>query len=136
MSRWCCSRRRSRAVRAHLGIPPGRAERAPDPESFLTPALHSSSGPAEGNFARYANHEFDRLIERARGAGDPVARLGLYREAQQIAVEDACWVFLYFYRDEALVKPRVTGLTIPALGDFLAPLAGVSLEPDGTAPGL
>ncbi|HEY3177148.1 MAG TPA: ABC transporter substrate-binding protein [Candidatus Polarisedimenticolia bacterium] len=99
----------------------------PDPDSFLTPVLHSASGPAEGNFARYSNPEFDRLIDRARGTGDARQRMEMYREAQRIAVEDACWVFLYFYGDEALVAPRVQGLVLPVLGDFLAPLSSVSI---------
>lgn len=49
----------------------------------------------------------------------------MYKEAQKLAVEGACWLFLYFYGDEALVTPQVQGLVLPALGDFLAPLSPV-----------
>lgn len=102
----------------------------PDPDAFLTPTLHSSSGPEAGNFARYANPDLDRLIDRAREAQDAPLRAALYRKAQRLAVEDACWLLLYFYGDETLVKPTVRGLTLPALGDFLAPLHEVAIGPD------
>jgi len=107
---------------------------SPDPDSFLTPVLHSASGPDEGNFSRYANAEFDRLIDRARVTRKDAERAALYRQAQRLAVDDACWLFLYYYGDEALVSPRVRGLTLPALGDFLAPLSAVSVAPPDGAP--
>lgn len=107
----------------------------PDPDAFFTPALHSSSPPEAGNFARYANPEVDALIDRARGTIDPAARIALYREAQRLVVEDAAWLFLYHYGDEALVRPEVSGLEIPSLGEFLAPLSGVRVAPRSAATG-
>jgi len=105
----------------------------PDPDAFLRPTLHSASGPAEGNFARYANPAVDNLIDRAQGLQNQAERLALYRQAQRLAVEDACWLFLYFYGDEALVKPHVKGLSLPALGEFLAPLTNVEIAPSLSA---
>ena len=101
---------------------------APDPESFMTPMLHSAADPDAGNFARYASPQVDALLDRAHLARNVDERMNLYREAQRLAVEDACWLFLYFYGDEAMVAPAIEGLTFPALGDFLAPLAAVRIR--------
>ncbi|HKY33878.1 MAG TPA: ABC transporter substrate-binding protein [Candidatus Polarisedimenticolia bacterium] len=103
----------------------------PDGDAFLTPTLHSRSRPQEGNFARYANPAVDELLDRAREETDPELRAAMHRRAQRLAVEDACWLLLYHHGDEALVKPRVRGLSIPALGEFLAPLERVRIDEGG-----
>ena len=100
----------------------------PDPDNFLWVLLHSSNWGPAGNSTRYSNPEFDRLVDQARALPNLEDRLPLYREAERLAVEDAAWLFLYFYRDEALVKPYVRGLVLPALGDFLSPLERVRLD--------
>jgi peptide/nickel transport system substrate-binding protein/oligopeptide transport system substrate-binding protein len=99
----------------------------PDPDNFLTVLLHSSKWGPAGNHSRYANPEFDRLVDQARALTRLDDRIPLYRRAEQIAVEDAVWLFLYYYREEALVKPYVRGLVLPALGDHMARLDQVQL---------
>jgi peptide/nickel transport system substrate-binding protein/oligopeptide transport system substrate-binding protein len=99
----------------------------PDPDNFLTVLLHSGNWGPEGNHSRYSNPEFDRLVDQARALTRMEDRIPLYRRAEQIAVDDAAWLFLYYYQDEALVKPFVQGLVLPALGDHMAPLESVHL---------
>jgi peptide/nickel transport system substrate-binding protein/oligopeptide transport system substrate-binding protein len=101
----------------------------PDPEAFLRPTLHSSSPPAAGNFGRYSNLMFDRVLDQARSEPDPARRMRLYRRAERMAVDDAAWVFLYFYGDDALVKPHVANFIIPTFGELLGPLHEVRLYP-------
>jgi peptide/nickel transport system substrate-binding protein/oligopeptide transport system substrate-binding protein len=101
----------------------------PDPDNFLSVLLHSRNWGPAGNHSRYANPEFDRLVDQARTLSRWEDRLPLYRQAERIAVDDAVWLFLYYYQDEALVKPRVKGLFLPATGDHMARLDDVTLSP-------
>ena len=41
---------------------------------------------------------------------DHAKRMTMYQQAEQIAVDDAPWVPLYFQRDIELVKPRVKNI--------------------------
>jgi oligopeptide transport system substrate-binding protein len=76
----------------------------------------------ETNYSGYSNPEFDALFERARFATDPDERRRLYREANRLAVEQAAWLFVYWYRDVMMVKPYVKGWVRPLQGDFRIPL--------------
>ena len=83
----------------------------PDPENFLDLLLHS-----EAHDARYINKEFDLLVEEARTKGGTEARLALYREAEQLLVDDAGIIPLYHVQDFVLVRPHVTGFRMLASG--------------------
>ena len=83
-----------------------------DPQDFLSVMLHTSKRvngledhPENG--VGYSNPEFDRLCDQADVEHDPNRRMALYRQAEQIAVNDAPWVPIYFKKDIELVKPRV-----------------------------
>ncbi len=66
----------------------------PDPENFLDLLLHS-----EAHDARYVNPLFDNLLERARAEQDREIRLGLYREAEQLLMDDAGIIPLFHVKD-------------------------------------
>lgn len=83
----------------------------PDAESFLR-IFHSGLAGSAGNRARYSNARVDDLLDRSRRELQPEKRLGLLREAEQIIVEDAPWVFLSHGRTCLLVKPYVRGLEL------------------------
>jgi len=101
----------------------------PDPDNFLYTLLHSSQFGAPGNTTRYSNPKVDELVERARLLTDWAEREPLYREAERIAVEDAAWLFIYYYRDQALVKPYVKGIRYPLQGDYFIPWHEAYIEP-------
>lgn len=105
----------------------------PDPDAFLRPTLHSSSRPESGNYGRYRNRQFDRALDLARAEPDLRKRLKGYHQAELIAMDDAAWVLLYHYGDEALVKPYVANLQFPTFGELQGPLHRVSLETARTA---
>jgi len=46
-------------------------------------------------FSYFQNNEYDRLILEARQTLDEAERLDLYRQAQEIVVAEAPWLFLY-----------------------------------------
>ena len=84
----------------------------PDAYNFLFPNLHSANAGPAGNYSRYVNPEFDRLLDASIVEIEPEKRWELYRQAERVAVEDAAWVFFYSFRDEALVRPEVEGLVL------------------------
>ena len=82
----------------------------PDPENFLDVLFHSQSAQ---NHTGYANPELDRLLEQARVERDWNRRVELYTQAEQIIVNDAPWVPLWFEgQGLVLVKPHVKGFKL------------------------
>jgi len=63
---------------------------------YATYALfHSDNHGAVGNRSFYTNEEVDELLDAGRREADPEARLGIYRQVQEMLVEDAPMVYLY-----------------------------------------
>ncbi|MEE8538138.1 MAG: ABC transporter substrate-binding protein [Acidobacteriota bacterium] len=100
----------------------------PDPDAFLGIQLLSRNAGLAGNFSHYSDPEVDALIEEARSSMDERHRMELYRKIERLAVDrDACWLFLYFHRDEVLVARRVRGLRPLVTGDTTIPFEKLSL---------
>jgi oligopeptide transport system substrate-binding protein len=83
-----------------------------DPHNFLDLQFHSQSPLNDTN---YSNTEVDQLLEQARSEKDENARLELYRQAEEIIVQDAVWIPLSHSKASVLVKPYVQGYEIPPL---------------------
>ena len=94
----------------------------PDPENFLDLLLHSHI--LEG---KYVNDRFDSLIEGARTERDRETRLRMYREAEQLLIDEAGIMPLFHVNDYVLVRPRVQGFQMNALGQ--PDVAGITLGP-------
>jgi ABC-type transport system substrate-binding protein len=93
----------------------------PDPQDYLSILLHTDKkvGTQEdhpANDTGYSNPQFDQLCDQADVEHDPKKRLALYQQAEQIAVNDAPWVPLFFQKDLELIKPRVGHLRDSAFG--------------------
>ena len=84
----------------------------PDPQDFLEILFHSDSAQNHGN---YSNPELDALLDQARGTPDVEERLALYQQAEQMILDDAAWIPIYFSVDNWLVKPYVQNFTIPPI---------------------
>ena len=79
----------------------------PDPQDFLDILFHSDS---ENNHGLYSNQKADVLLEDARVETDSVRRIDLYQNAEEIIVNDAAWVPLWFAGERhVLIKPYVKG---------------------------
>ena len=103
----------------------------PDPENFLTVLFHSRNVGAPGNTSRYRNPAVDRLLDEADTMPLGAPRMKRYREAEQLILDDAVWISLYFYASRGLIKPHVKGLERSAQStapEFLAPLRKVWLD--------
>jgi oligopeptide transport system substrate-binding protein len=97
----------------------------PDPDNFLYPLFHSQSPT---NYFRYRNPTVDKLLDDARRETDDLRRVGLYRQAEQIILNDAPMVTLLHYMYEMVLQPYVEGMEVSALGDPYVPLRKVWLK--------
>ena len=67
-----------------------------DPDNFLRDIFGSAS---EYNYGKYANPEYNRLVDRAKGSVDPAERQELYILAERLLCEtDAALIPLYHTR--------------------------------------
>ncbi|MCK4260380.1 MAG: ABC transporter substrate-binding protein [Halanaerobiales bacterium] len=88
----------------------------PDPDNFLYVLLHSKNAGSGGNGAFYENAEFDELTEKARGMKPGDERIKIYQQAEQIAINDAPWIPIYYYTNLILRKPKVNGYQVTPIG--------------------
>jgi peptide/nickel transport system substrate-binding protein len=90
----------------------------PEPENFLN-LLYSKNIPKEGpsaiNSTRYSNPQFDALFEQALATLDDAARYDLYAQAEQIAVNDAAMLWIFYDLDYRMVQPYVRGYNSNAM---------------------
>jgi len=97
----------------------------PHPQDFLDILFHSG---ADNNYGAYSNPGVDALLEAAGVEQDSNSSLELYRQAEQMMVNDAACIPLSFGRNYVLVKPYVKGYEPNSMG--FATLNEVSLEAD------
>ncbi len=86
----------------------------PDPENFLNlfygklvPDRDEDISPI--NSTRYRNPAFDALFEEALVTTDRQRRMELYRQAEQLALDDAPLLVLFYDEDYRLLQPYVAG---------------------------
>jgi peptide/nickel transport system substrate-binding protein len=79
----------------------------PDAENYLS--VFYSKNPAPPNYTRYNNPVFDGLLEKALTERNDSIRFDLYRQADQVVIEDAPVVPLWYDKAIHLVQPNVMG---------------------------
>ncbi|TCP61660.1 peptide/nickel transport system substrate-binding protein [Rhodovulum bhavnagarense] len=96
-----------------------------DPDTLPYLALRTEAWPSEGGFnsGYYSNEEVDRLLEEARVATDQEERARLYKRMQEIVQEDAPWVFVANWKQNAVTSDRVENFSLEP--SFLLQLEGV-----------
>jgi peptide/nickel transport system substrate-binding protein/oligopeptide transport system substrate-binding protein len=100
----------------------------PDADNFLTINLSCDTWGPAGNYSRYCNPEFEKLIDEAREESDQAKRTALYQQADKLATDDASMLYIFFYGEDALVKPYVKGFAYSPQGDYTAPMEEVSFD--------
>ena len=80
-----------------------------DPDTLPFLALRTDAWPDAGGFnsGYYSNPEVDALLEAARVETDQAERARLYREMQVIVQEDAPWVFVANWKQNAVTSDAV-----------------------------
>lgn len=82
----------------------------PDPDNFLYVLFHSRGGDPLS--LHYSNPQLDDLVERARRSLDLDERIALYRQAEDIIIDDAPCIFLYHSRGVVPHTPDVMGMKL------------------------
>ncbi len=78
-----------------------------DPQNFLSLLLSSDGNE---NKTYYSNPKVDQLCALADADMKPDERVKLYQQAEDLILQDAAWVPIYFQKDAELISPRVSGL--------------------------
>lgn len=84
----------------------------PDPDNWLPELFRTGAG---NNHTLYSNPEFDALVDQAMAEPNYEPRMALWRQAQQIVVEDAPVIFLFYPEKFVLAKPYVKDLKTTAM---------------------
>ena len=85
----------------------------PDAENYLS--VFYSKNPAPPNYTRYKNPEFDKVFDQAIKETNDSLRYVLYRKADQIAINDAPVVPLWYDKVIRIVQKNVTNFPANAL---------------------
>ncbi|GMG85602.1 ABC transporter substrate-binding protein [Paralimibaculum aggregatum] len=85
-----------------------------DPDTLPFLALRTGAWPDKGGFnsGYYSNPKVDELLEAARAETDQARRAELYREMQTIVQEDAPWVFVANWKQNAVTATSVEGFSL------------------------
>ena len=80
-----------------------------DPDTLPFLALRTEAMPEQGGFnsGYYSNAKVDELLENAREETNQEERARLYKEMQEIVQEDAPWVFVANWKQNAVTKASV-----------------------------
>lgn len=85
----------------------------PDAENYMT--MFYSKNPAPPNYTRYKNPAFDQLYEKALLENNDSVRYRLYREMDQLVINDAPVIPIWYDMAFHLVQPNITGFYPNAL---------------------
>ncbi len=93
----------------------------PDPQDFLDILFHTESSI---NHGAYSNPDADAILEEARVEADIERRIELYHQAEELIVQDAAWLPLWYSGERyVLIKRhvkdyRVTPMIVPKLKEI------------------
>jgi len=85
-----------------------------DPDTLPYLALRTDAFPDKGGFnsGYYSNPKVDELLNAARSSTDQAERARLYKEMQEIVHEDAPWVFVANWKQNAATSGSVDGFEL------------------------
>jgi len=83
----------------------------PDEENFMSIFYSKNFAPIGVNFFHYKNAEFDALFEKARNELSSSAKTELYQKMDQLVIDDAPIIPLYYDESVRLVHKNIKGLT-------------------------
>ncbi len=82
----------------------------PDAENYLSLFYSKNFAPSGPNYTHYSNPKFDRLFEKAGTETNDTIRFHLYREMDQLIMEDAPVIILYYDKVLRLYQHNIEGL--------------------------
>lgn len=90
----------------------------PDAENYLSLFYSPNRAPAGPNYTRFKDKQFDRLYEQARSCSDPARREVLYRQMDNLVMQQAPVMVLYYDQILHFTHPGVTGLRTNAMNNL------------------
>jgi len=97
----------------------------PHPDNFLFKLFYSRS---PRNFTAHANPLVDELLLDAKKERDLPRQTALYRQAEQLVLDDAAIMPIWHYTYERLFQPYVRSVEVNGLGDPYIPLRKIWLD--------
>ena len=82
----------------------------PDEENFMSLFYSKNFSPKGFNYTHYNNPVFDKLYEQARNCLNDSLKISLYQKMDQMLIDDAPIVPLYYDEVIRLVSKKITGL--------------------------
>ncbi|MBI4866979.1 MAG: ABC transporter substrate-binding protein [Candidatus Wallbacteria bacterium] len=89
-----------------------------DADNFLYYQFYSKN-VGSSNSVSYENAEVDSLLVQARRETNPLLRIKLYQKAEQLIVDDAVWICIFYFNTAIVRQPFVHGINLTPLGDQL-----------------
>ncbi|HET6243404.1 MAG: ABC transporter substrate-binding protein [Bacteroidetes bacterium] len=84
----------------------------PDGENFLTLFYSKNFSPLGPNYTHFKNSDFDRLYELAKSETDDQKRFKLYREMENLVIEEAPVLLLFYDRAVRFYPKTISGLEV------------------------
>jgi ABC-type transport system substrate-binding protein len=84
-----------------------------DPDNYLEPLFNPDNLT---NFTGYNNPKVMEIMNKARAVINPEKRIKMYKDIQNIIVEDAPWIFLHHPQQGSAARDGVTGVRVSSLG--------------------
>jgi ABC-type transport system substrate-binding protein/methyl-accepting chemotaxis protein len=84
-----------------------------DPDNYLEPLFAPSSYT---NFTGYRNDNVVELMKKAKTVVNPEKRIEIYKEIQNIIIEDAPWIFLHHPQSGVVTRDGIIGVRMNSLG--------------------
>jgi peptide/nickel transport system substrate-binding protein len=87
----------------------------PDAENYLSLFYSKNFAPGGPNYTHFKSAEYDKLFETAMRAVNDSTRFALYQQLDNMVVESAPVMFLYYDRAVRFVNRRVSNFTIDSM---------------------
>lgn len=100
----------------------------PDAENYLAMFYSENKTPAGPNYTHFENEAFDRLYEEALSETNDSIRIGMYHQMNQIVIENAPKVFLFYDQSMRFVHENVKNMSNNPLNHLV--LKRVWIDPD------
>lgn len=84
-----------------------------DPDNYLEPLFVPGNMT---NFTGYDNKEMQEMMKKAREIVNPEKRIEMYKEIQDIIVNDCPWIFLYHPEQGFIARDGISGIKLSSLG--------------------
>ncbi len=83
-----------------------------DPNHLLSTLFHSDMIGSAGNRSFFSNEEFDALIDEGKKESDEGAREEIYKQAQEILIDEAPAIFIRYPENLNAYQSNISGLKI------------------------